>query len=136
MTSKARAILLSSALTVFLLLVIDQISCFIDSCEADDNIFNVVFFGLPLLIAYLVLAWSVIFPSMLFVRHKLGLFGSAFVISLFFSILLACFFISKSTANLFFYEAQHAFTWFTIPWFFGGLVALSNWPNPSFKRDA
>jgi hypothetical protein len=134
MTSKARAIFLSSSVTVFLLLVIDQISCFIDSCEADDNIIRVAFFGLPLLMTYLVISWSVIFPSMLFVRHKLGLYGSAFVLSLFFSILLSCFFISKSTANLFFYEAQHAFTWFTIPWFLGGLVALSNWPNP-FKRD-
>lgn len=137
MRSKILAVVLSTIVSILLLHAIDYVGCLLRTCEADDaSIRASEMLGLIPLIAYVACSWFFVFPSMLVIRKWLGSLGAAMAISLIFSLAITWLLYSPAVDHSFLTTAQLLLPWFTLPWFFGGLVALALWPKFALKRSA
>jgi len=127
--SKLIAIAVSSAVTLALLWGIDAVVCFFANC-INDVASNraVAILGIPMLFLYIILSWLFVFPAMLVLRKKLGRYAASAVIALLFSLGMAILFHMPLVDGEFINTAAVLVPWFAVPWFFGGVLALSIWP--------
>jgi hypothetical protein len=135
MRSIPLAITLSSVTAVGLLVGMSEAACLVQRCVQDDaSVRALAMLGMPLLFAYLLLSWLVVFPAMLLLRKRLGRVVSAASVACLCALGIAVFFHIPSVDGAFVNTAQHIIPWFGTPWMLGGILALTLWPHRSGPR--
>lgn len=104
-------------------------------CLRDDAaIWAEAMLGLPLLVAWLVASWLLVFPAMLALRRRCGRVLAPAVVGLLFAVGLAALFHRPDIDGTFVNTAMHLVPWLAGAWFAGGVVAATLWPNLPIER--
>lgn len=131
MKSRPLSVLISSAVSCIVLLGMSEGLCLLKECVRDDaSIRATAILGVPLLIAYVMLSWLLVFPVMLWLKRRWGSFLAALLVSLAFGVAMALTFHMPSIDGSFLHTALHVAPWFAVPWLVAGLAAIALWPNP------
>lgn len=85
--------------------------------------------GIPLVFVYCLITWGVLYPAMLVIRNKVGLFVSPFLVAAPASVLLAFLFHRPEVDGDFINTLSVFGAWLFVPWYVGGLAASCLWPN-------
>lgn len=131
MKSKVVAIFASATLSVAALFAFNFMDCAVRVCVEDNaSVRAMALFGAPLLIAYVLFSWVLVFPSMLALRKRTGAVGAALIVSVSWALALA-WLLGRSSFDdtTFTYTFGYWLLALIPPWVVGGLLALSLWPT-------
>jgi hypothetical protein len=131
MRTKPVAILASSLITVFLLMVIDQTGCQVrGSCVEDDaSIRASGLLLIPLVAIYVLLSWLLVYPFALVLARWLPTFLAALLPSVAFGLSAAFLLHRPDVDGSPLLTLSTLLPWLAIPWFAGGWAAVSLWPR-------
>ncbi len=130
MKSRWLSVLASSLMSCTSLFVISEGSCLFNECLRDDaSIRAAAILGTPLLAAYVLLSWLLVYPTNLWLRLRLGGLRASLLVSAGFAVAIAGLFHSPSVDGPFVHTAMYFVTWFGSSWFLAGLCAAALWPN-------
>jgi hypothetical protein len=133
MKSRLLAMLASSAVSCAVLLGLSALACLFKRCVEDDAAARAgAVLDVPLLAAYVVLSWLLVYPAMLWLRRRWGRrVGAALAVSVVCALLLAALLHMPAVDGAFWRTAVYLVPWFATPWFVAGLCAIALWPVPA-----
>jgi hypothetical protein len=132
MKSRLLSVVASSLVSCVVLLGMSEAACLVRECIRDDaSIRASVMLDIPLLVAYVVLSWLVVYPVILWLGRRWGSVKVSLGVSVVFALVSAALFHSPSVDGEFWHTAAHLVPWFGAAWFIAGLCAVRLWPAPA-----
>jgi len=137
MKSRWFSVLASSLLSCTALVVISEGACLFKECLRDDASLRAdSMFGIPILVAYVLVSWLFVYPAILWLSRWWGGARASLLVSTGFAVAMAGLFHRPSVDGSFLHTALYLVPWFGTSWFIAGLCAAALWPDAGSTERA